>query len=521
MLSRCAQLGAPTGGAPDDEPPKIVKSNPSNESVNFAGDHISITFDEYVQLNDIKNQLIISPTLENKPEITLKKKTLTVRFQDELKPNTTYSLNFGEGVKDYNAGNILRNFIMAFSTGSALDSLSIGGMVMDAKSTLPKENVKVMLYDSPEDSLPRTTKPLYFAQTDKTGAFQIKYLPKGNYKLFALEELDGNFLYDNPEENIAFSKALLDLKPMQETYDSLSLLLFNEENDLGYITKETTDSLGMYKIDFSIPQKNMTVNQFVNGDSILIDHYLTEEKDTLFYFLNDESEVYVHRYDDRFPDRTHLIDTIGLIPIDTSEVYTKEKGLILKGQEKRQLIKGQKMFFSSSKPIESIDRNYVAVKIADSIEVNDFKVNKRDQFGLTMELSLEENQSYAIYFYPQAVRSEYGSLMDTMRFQYSVSDIRELGELSLTVKLPMENPVIILKNAVGKQIRSVSLDSTRKVLFSDIFPSKLDIYCFDDVNGDGTWTAGDYDLKSPPEQMYKFPKKVEIRSNWSQEFIWE
>jgi hypothetical protein len=132
LITGCAQPGVPSGGPVDKSPPEVVKSIPINESVNFTGSSVQVTFDEYVLLNDINNQLIISPPLTQKPEISLKKKTLKIEFTEALLENTTYSVNFGEGVKDYNAGNILRNYIMAFSTGPELDSLAVSGKITDA-----------------------------------------------------------------------------------------------------------------------------------------------------------------------------------------------------------------------------------------------------------------------------------------------------------------------------------------------------------------------------------------------------
>ena len=167
----CARIGAPTGGAEDKTPPKVLRTLPANESVHFTGNRIRIYFDEYIQLKDIRKQLIISPPMEYFPEITPSgnaAKYIDIRILDTLKPNTTYTLNFGKSIQDNNEGNPLSFYTYTFSTGSSIDSLTLKGSIKDALALKPDNYVNVMLYEKNvkfSDSIVYKQKPMYVVNT--------------------------------------------------------------------------------------------------------------------------------------------------------------------------------------------------------------------------------------------------------------------------------------------------------------------------------------------------------------------
>src|SRR6185503_6155882 len=164
ILSGCAVVGAgPTGGKRDVAPPKVVKSIPDNRSVNFKGQKIVISFDEFIDLGNVFQEVIISPTLKKMPSIQVNRKDIVINFKDiDLLPNTTYSIQFGKAIKDFNEGNVLRNYRYVFSTGSYLDSLSLSGRGIEALSHVPAIGYKVELYKSGNDSAIYKNKPLYY-----------------------------------------------------------------------------------------------------------------------------------------------------------------------------------------------------------------------------------------------------------------------------------------------------------------------------------------------------------------------
>ncbi len=443
----CAQLGVPSGGDVDKEAPVILKSSPENETVNFSESVIEVTFDEYIQLNDIYNQIIISPPLREKPEISIKKKTVKIEFNEELLENTTYSVNFGEGIKDYNAGNVLRNYIMAFSTGNALDSLSISGKVTDAFSSVAKENVKVMLYTSFEDSLPRTTKPFYFAQTDKDGNYQIKYLPEGDYKVFALEELDGNFLYDELDENIGFLDSLISLNPLDSIAPVVNISMFNEELEMGYVSSVKTDSTGLFKIAFSSPQKELVAYQKDLGDSVAVKRRFNKQRDTLFCFTKSTTPIFLERTDSRFPASEILLDTLELKAYDSLEVSVANKHTVINKEFKTRVGPSQLLSFNSTRPISGVDTSKIKFESADSISISDYEIEIMDDFRFQLKTNLGGAESYKLSLFPGAITSSFQLIeMDSTFVRWKVLEEKELGEIIVEFNLDVQNPIIELSD---------------------------------------------------------------------------
>ena len=201
----CAQVGSPVGGPRDEDPPQVVESAPPNYSTRFEAKKIQITFDEYIVLDNVTQELIVSPPMEEKPEVRLKKKTLIIQFEESLKENTTYTFNFGNAIKDLHEGNKLQNFEYVFSTGEVLDSMSVRGTLKYAETLdKPKDPITVMLYSDLRDSVPLTEIPLYVGRSDDSGVFAVNNLRPDEYKLFALKDGNNNLLFDLPSEEIAF-----------------------------------------------------------------------------------------------------------------------------------------------------------------------------------------------------------------------------------------------------------------------------------------------------------------------------
>ena len=203
LLQRCANAVAPTGGPKDTTPPVVVESVPENRSTAFSGQKIEIRFDEYVSLENANQNVLFSPPLATKPDIKLKGKTLVIRFKESLQPNTTYTIHFGEAIKDLHEGNVFKNFVYSFSTGHHIDTLSIAGVVLNANDKQPVEKAYVGLYAADRDhldSLPMTTAPNYITKTDKEGRFRLEGLANKDYLVFALKDVNANLFFDLPNQ---------------------------------------------------------------------------------------------------------------------------------------------------------------------------------------------------------------------------------------------------------------------------------------------------------------------------------
>ena len=206
LISGCAQIGAPTGGPKDTTAPVLVKAIPQNKTLNFSGNKITLNFNEYVELQELQSNLLISPNPKSNPIISSKLKTVTVKFKDSLSPNTTYTINFGNAIKDINEGNVFNNFTYTFSTGDKIDSLQLKGKVLLAETGTVDSTLMVMLYLNAHDSAVRTRKPDYITKLKGDGSFTFNNLPEANFKVYALKDGDGNKWYNSKTECFAFSK---------------------------------------------------------------------------------------------------------------------------------------------------------------------------------------------------------------------------------------------------------------------------------------------------------------------------
>ena len=196
LLAGCAKISAPTGGPKDTTPPKVAKMEPADGTVRFDEKQIRIHFDEFVTLNNPSENVLISPPMAEKPEYSTKGKSVVIKFKDTLRANTTYNMVFSDAIKDYHEGNSLGYLHYSFSTGDSLDDYMIRGNLLDAKTLAPAKDFYVLLYKGDDDSLPLTTLPDYVSKSLDDGSFSLKNIAAGDYKLFAIKDINGNFRYD-------------------------------------------------------------------------------------------------------------------------------------------------------------------------------------------------------------------------------------------------------------------------------------------------------------------------------------
>jgi hypothetical protein len=215
VVAGCAKRGNITGGTKDTLAPVLKMSFPKNYSTGFTGREIKLVFDEYVKLKDIKKQLIISPPMENAPEILPQtaSRTVTIKIKDTLQPNTTYSFNFGQSIEDNNESNPYPQFKYVFSTGSYIDSLQLRGAIKDAFERSPDKFVSVMLYEATDtfnDSVVYKENPRYITNTlDSLQTFTLENLKAGRYKLIAIKDANSNNKFDPRTDKIAFHEAFV------------------------------------------------------------------------------------------------------------------------------------------------------------------------------------------------------------------------------------------------------------------------------------------------------------------------
>ncbi len=290
ILAQCAKIGSPSGGPKDIAPPVLLKSKPLNKSTQFTGTQIEFTFDEFINSQGMSQELVISPPMEETPEIRMQGKTLVIEFMEDLRENTTYTLSFGETIKDLNEGNILRNFEFVFSTGEKLDSLGVLGMAVqafDLKFPETEDPFFVMLYENQSDSAPLLEIPDYIGKITAQGAFLINNIRPGSYRLFALQDLNRSFKYDVPEEMIGFIDTTILLDPTMFEYKLTDTVPEQDSLLVDSLDIDLQDSLGLEMEDTLIVEVSDSVMLAELGKyTVYVDIFLFQEDNKPQYLLD-------------------------------------------------------------------------------------------------------------------------------------------------------------------------------------------------------------------------------------------
>src|SRR5580704_617481 len=307
--SGCAMILPPTGGPKDTLPPVLVSAVPKNQAVNSNVNRIMFTFDEYVNLDKIQENFIISPSPKVNPIVESKLKTVTVRLKDTLQPNTTYLLNFGNAIKDVNEGNILKRFTYVFSTGSYIDSLEFSGRVVEAKTGKADSTLIVVLHKNLDDSAVMNDRPRYVTTLDSAGFFTFRYLARGTYALYAFKDASNSRKYLSKSDLFAFANKPVEINGQTpsatlyayaEAQESKKTSTHNtskstiksekgKEKDRRLIVKTNAkdpdlDILGNLEFDFATPLKNFDSTKLHFTDEQfkeITNYYLITNKDTL------------------------------------------------------------------------------------------------------------------------------------------------------------------------------------------------------------------------------------------------
>ncbi|HOI32088.1 MAG: Ig-like domain-containing protein [Bacteroidales bacterium] len=286
-LQQCANPVMPRGGEKDIIPPKVLLAVPENYSVNFDAKKIELTFDEFVKLDNMQKNLLVSPPLVSNPEFRLRGKTLQIFFDEPLMEETTYTLFFGDAIVDLTEGNPLSDYNYVFSTGPLLDSLSLGGIVLNAFDLTVPDQAYVMLYaDIPDtitaDSVPYLIRPRYIARTDLDGHFTLSNLKDTVYQLFVLSDMNSNLLYDMPGEKIAFLDSLIQPVYVKPSLPD-SVLMQNDSLRTDTLLWEQSLSDTLFS-DMEMISDTLT-------DTLLSEQYLLPELDIQLFMFEEQDSV--------------------------------------------------------------------------------------------------------------------------------------------------------------------------------------------------------------------------------------
>ena len=556
VTASCANMGAgPQGGYKDQAAPKYVSSTPTPNQRNYNSKKITITFDEYVQLNDAYGQVIVSPPQKNPISISSLGKKVTVELEDSLIPDRTYIVDFGNSIVDNNESNPLNDYYISFSTGNAIDSFVVSGKIIDAQTLAPVKGVYVGAYESAADSAFRKSTMDYVAKTNANGIFKIRGLKEKQYSIYALQDANSNFKFDDKSESIAVLGTPVKTSRIERTKfdtvykdstvidtikarkigvfkpDSLVLRLFKEIKHQQYFKNATWKEKEQIILNFVNEKKQLptiTPLNFKNKDWYRVATGVTY--DTLTYWITDTLVAQMDTI--RFAIDYEKTDSMErFVPKrDTIQLYAKKwkRDKKYKGPEfeiKRVVDIYAKPTLKWKSPVKELTKQQVKVQEkADSVWVDiEFDIqqvaNEPKNYEIDMQFSSEK-----LY----RVRIDSGMVKDLSGFankerlesQFKYKKKSDYSNLDLNIKNVQTPAFAELLNANEVVLRTVPVNGN-KVRFENLDPSDYFVRLTEDANNDGKWTTGDYDKKVEPENTYYYPSKITLRANWDREEDWD
>ncbi len=520
LLVQCAKRGSPTGGEIDTEPPKFTRASPENYSTNFTSEDIRINFNEYIKLEKPQEQIIISPPMSPRPEITPlgnPQRYVGILIVDTLQENTTYVINFGRSIVDNNEANPLPFFKYVFSTGSYIDSLRVSGTVNDALLSEADPFISVMLYEVNEnfsDSLVLNEPPRYITNTlDSLRTFELTNLKEGTYQLVAVKDNNNDYKYNPGREKIAFIDNYVTI-PTDTTYN-LTLFrenilfqpdrpkqLTNNQILIGYRGKIDVDSL-QFEVISPVPAD--------------FEYRITKvpEKDSIHFWFKPPIDLDSIRLKVITPHRIDtLITRMTDIPVDSLRITMVPSASNLNF--------GDNVKITANTPINLPNGAMITILDRDSLNVDFTSELKPFENSVHLKFPKDENQTYRVKLLPNAITDFFGKSNDTIQKNYNTKAYSEFGNLGLTLQNVRSFPVIVqLTNEKGVVIAEKYSTSETQLRFEFITPGKYLLRLIYDENENLQWDTGDYLEKRMPEEIIYFPELLDVRPNWdiNQTFI--
>ena len=381
VMASCAKMGQPDGGWYDETPPVIIKTTPQDKGVNINQKKIAIHFDEYIQIDNPTEKVVVSPPQMEQAEINAAGKKIEIELKDTLKPNTTYTIDFSDAITDNNENNPLGNYTYSFSTGDHIDTLEVAGYVLNAKDLEPIKGILVGLYSNLNDTAFTGEPMLRVSRTDSRGKFIIKGIAPGDYRIYALQDADNNYRFSQKGEQLAFTHDIITptFKPdiRQDTLwrdtlhidsiarvpythflpDDITLRAFTETQTYRYLIKSERTEPDHFTFFFSYGDSLLPEVKGLNFDereAFITEH--SEKRDTVTYWLRDT--MLVNQDTLRMELKYMATDTLGVLRLqtDTLDMLAKtpyEKRMEQQADQYKEWKKKQDRAKKRGKPYET------------------------------------------------------------------------------------------------------------------------------------------------------------------------
>ncbi len=519
VLCSCASQIAPSGGEKDIVPPVPVRSSPDNLSIHFEAEKINIVFNEFIQTGDFNSQVFFSPALSQRPLFRVHGKTLTITLKDTLLPKTTYTVNFGNAVKDITEGNVMINYQYVFSTGDYIDSMRIQGIVRGAEDAKPKENMLAMLYTDLTDSVVIKERPSYYAHTNKAGQFEISHLKEGVYKLIALNDKSADLKY-TPGEEIAFLDSSIAIRDSAGFY---TLTLFKPVAEEQKVTGVSSTQPGRIMIAFAKRVSALQITP-LNGSTNEAALQYFKARDTAFYYLNDlvSDSIRLRVTDSEFTDtvevRMKLVnekDKILLPKFTVLSALKKGRSVIQQEPDKPFLLEFSTPLLTvtdSNRLRLTNDSTANSQAVAAMVITDTATLKKRAE----IRFAFEEETGYSLLVPDSVFRDVYGRYNDSVTISFTTFEKSETGNLFMKLTTDSAtNYFYELSSASGEVIARGSLKKgLNELKFPALRPGNYSLKLVEDLNNNGRWDTGNYLERRQPEKIYNYAEEIVLRANW-------
>mgnify|MGYP000049578472 FL=1 len=574
VMYSCANIGNPSGGPIDKTPPIFMRSNPTPNAVNVKDRKIEIFFDEIVTLKDPSTKIIVSPAQTEMPRMSALGRKVTVELVDSLLPNTTYTIDFSNSIQDNNEGNAIDNFAFAFSTGSVIDSMRVSGYVLDSRTLEPMQSVVVGLQSNLADSAFHKEKLQRVALTNDRGQFTIRNVSPGSYHIFALKDLDRDYKFGNPTEDIAFLDSIIvpsigSREAADTVYNDLNeidtimratrpayfpndilLSMFNEDRKSQYLANNLRVDSTRISLTFAAASDTLPSLSIVGRNDVPDQWYTLERSqtnDTLTYWIRPPHLVSA---DTLMVATTYLrTDTASNLSWGTDTLkftFQRQKAKKKKKNEETDsleqirfmelhpLANGTQevyapLLLQTGTPIERYSREafHLQRKLQNdttfypaeikSIALRDSTLNRRD---LMLKVDWEPGAAYTLAVDSLAMTDIYGLQTKPLKVDFNVRKMEEYGNIVFNIPAVRDSAIVELLDGTEKIVLRAPVKSHRAELLN-LLPGKYYARLFIDRNGNGKYDTGNYDMHLQPEETVYYPGAINLKKNWDVEQMWD